>query len=473
MDDGNLSSVRKLVSRIEAEIANEAAAGSVLGTESELCARYGVSTTIFRQAARILEAADLAMTRRGNGGGLVVNGYSIVGAAKTVATYLEFRGAKVADMLPVSARFFEMGIMLASERMTLAAADQLRVLHAEISAAPTGFERGMRNLEFNHQMVAAAGNPVLALIYRVAQHFYANIVSFHGVTEEAFVRAEAWAGELLEALINCERERLPSLLQRSVATNRRNMEYAISRPASAPNSDVARDEPLRRTLSDQVAHRMLQEILRLGWPVGQRLGAEPELMARYGVSRATLRQAVRQLEQHFAVCSRRGPGGGIFVTAPVEDRVLAVAATALRLAPAAWSDVLGVAPDLLGLALDAGLDQPDRKRIVLQGLRLAQQEPDRARAMDRVRQALAQGCGNPVVAHLLELVARLGEPPSGAAEEPGGAHLAALVDQAIQSLNGGDHARAKRALLDLSRRLGVTGQATPQREARQDQLLAS
>ena len=41
------------------------------------------------------------------------------------------------------------------------------------------------------------------------------------------------------------------------------------------------------------------------------LGAEAELRERYGVSRAVLREAVRILEYHGAVTTKRGPGGGV------------------------------------------------------------------------------------------------------------------------------------------------------------------
>ena len=53
-----------------------------------------------------------------------------------------------------------------------------------------------------------------------------------------------------------------------------------------------------------------------GWPVGTLIGSEAELMERYGVSRAVLREAVRLLEHHDIAVMRRGPGGGLFVSEP-------------------------------------------------------------------------------------------------------------------------------------------------------------
>ena len=56
------------------------------------------------------------------------------------------------------------------------------------------------------------------------------------------------------------------------------------------------------------------------------MGTESELIARAGVSRALLREAVRLLEHHHIARMRRGPGGGLFVMAPSADAVTETAA---------------------------------------------------------------------------------------------------------------------------------------------------
>jgi DNA-binding FadR family transcriptional regulator len=68
--------------------------------------------------------------------------------------------------------------------------------------------------------------------------------------------------------------------------------------------------------AEGVARAVYAQVARAGWPVGQQLGSEPELMACFGVSRAVLREAVRLLEHHSIATMRRGPGGGLFVTEP-------------------------------------------------------------------------------------------------------------------------------------------------------------
>lgn len=71
-----------------------------------------------------------------------------------------------------------------------------------------------------------------------------------------------------------------------------------------------------RKLAEVVATRIEHDIIERGWPVGAVLGSEAELLDRYGVSRAVLREAVRIVEHHLVATMRRGPGGGLVVTAP-------------------------------------------------------------------------------------------------------------------------------------------------------------
>jgi len=66
----------------------------------------------------------------------------------------------------------------------------------------------------------------------------------------------------------------------------------------------------------ELARRIESEIMRRGWPIGQLLGSEPELIDRFGVSRAVFREAVRIVEHDGAARMRRGPGGGLIVTTP-------------------------------------------------------------------------------------------------------------------------------------------------------------
>ncbi|MEX2558191.1 MAG: FCD domain-containing protein [Actinomycetota bacterium] len=86
----------------------------------------------------------------------------------------------------------------------------------------------------------------------------------------------------------------------------------------------------RRKLAEIVAEQIEGKIVARGWPIGEVLGSEGELLAQYGVSRAVLREAVRIVEHHMAAAMRRGPSGGLVVTAPDIGAVVRTVALQLQ-----------------------------------------------------------------------------------------------------------------------------------------------
>jgi DNA-binding FadR family transcriptional regulator len=78
------------------------------------------------------------------------------------------------------------------------------------------------------------------------------------------------------------------------------------------------------------ADRIQNWISNEGWPIGLHLGTEPDLMARFTVSRGVLREALRMLEQRGVVETRRGRGGGVVVSRPSTDAVVEAAVPYLR-----------------------------------------------------------------------------------------------------------------------------------------------
>lgn len=80
-------------------------------------------------------------------------------------------------------------------------------------------------------------------------------------------------------------------------------------------------------LAAVIAHEIEDEILARNFPVGEVVGSEPELIERYEVSRAVLREAVRLLEHRQVATMRRGPGGGLVVQAPPAAAIVEVLST--------------------------------------------------------------------------------------------------------------------------------------------------
>jgi len=57
-------------------------------------------------------------------------------------------------------------------------------------------------------------------------------------------------------------------------------------------------------LAAQTARRIEDDIIAAHWPVGQVLGSEAQLMERYDVSRAVLREAIRPSKSCAAACGK-------------------------------------------------------------------------------------------------------------------------------------------------------------------------
>ncbi len=73
--------------------------------------------------------------------------------------------------------------------------------------------------------------------------------------------------------------------------------------------------PVRQGNAFEETVERLLTVIKLGMVApGERFPAERELAAQLGISRLTLREAIRELHEAGYVCSRRGRFGGTFVT---------------------------------------------------------------------------------------------------------------------------------------------------------------
>jgi DNA-binding FadR family transcriptional regulator len=81
----------------------------------------------------------------------------------------------------------------------------------------------------------------------------------------------------------------------------------------------ARFTPPRGDASEQIALEIRRHIVSQELRPGDRLGTEQELASEFGVSRPTLREALRLLASSHLVRASRGPGGGIFVASTANE----------------------------------------------------------------------------------------------------------------------------------------------------------
>jgi DNA-binding transcriptional MocR family regulator len=79
----------------------------------------------------------------------------------------------------------------------------------------------------------------------------------------------------------------------------------------------------------QVADELRSQIMRGALAPGERLPSEAELSRAFGVSRSTVREALRSLTSQHLIETLRGVQGGSFVAAPDPARVVEDVGSAL------------------------------------------------------------------------------------------------------------------------------------------------
>lgn len=148
----------------------------------------------------------------------------------------------------------------------------------------------------------------------------------------------------------------------------------------------------------EVTVERLAQSVRLGVLVeGDRLPPERELAETFGVSRVTLREAIKALRDAGLVESRRGRGGGTFVAAPARESSRVVHAPADSL-----EDVLAlrrvVEPGAAALAASRTLTAADRATLRnYLDLASAAGAAERRRADSRLHLAIAALGGSALV----------------------------------------------------------------------------
>jgi DNA-binding FadR family transcriptional regulator len=163
-------------------------------------------------------------------------------------------------------------------------------------------------------------------------------------------------------------------------------------------------------MAESVARQLEDEIIARGWPVGEVLGSEAEFVERLGISRAVFREAIRLLEHHDVAKMRRGPGGGLVVTAPNTSGAVRAMALTLEYQGAGVRDIVEAraALELESVVLAA-------KRIDEQGILLLRQTLEREShpaginlgGTHNLHTVIAQISGNPAFVVFLEVLTKL------------------------------------------------------------------
>jgi len=177
---------------------------------------------------------------------------------------------------------------------------------------------------------------------------------------------------------------------------------------------IAATLPIRPStkLAEDVATRIEAVIMEHGWREGESLGSESELIERFGVSRAVLREAVRIVEHHGAARMRPGPKGGLVVAVPDARSVLRPTLLHLDSAGVSIDDLYTARAtleltciDLLCTRLDGRGVRRLRELIELEDA--SETDPDGGILSHQLHILIAELSGNPVLRLFIETLAGL------------------------------------------------------------------
>ncbi|MGW7544207.1 FadR/GntR family transcriptional regulator [Streptomyces sp. NPDC054770] len=310
--------------RIEATVIRRGwPVGESLGSEADLRESLGVSRAVLREAVRLVEHHQVARMRRGPGGGLIVRAPDAGPATRAMVIYLEYVGTSVTDLLQARRLLEPIAAGLAAGRLTEAGIATLRTaLDDELAHLD---DPSVHSQEPLHPMLGElSGNPVLHLFIDVLTRLTAR----YAHTSRRLSGAETRAAKefshrehraVVDAVIADDGARAQTELTAHLESVTAWIAKHRVRRGRRVEGNVVEPEPVegpRAKLAEVIAARIHDDIAARGRQIGTVLGSEADLLARYGVSRAVLRESVRLLEYHSVARMRRGPGGGLIVTEP-------------------------------------------------------------------------------------------------------------------------------------------------------------
>lgn len=297
----------RLAERLARTIEDDIASGGlprdgVMGSLRELSERYGVGRAAVREGVALLERRGLGRLRPGPYGGFIVAHPEVDTIAGELADYFCLTGVTRAQLFDAREAVDLVAASLA------AAADPPEGGTAPIALPAEGGAGVAWHLEVRSRVAALAGEPALSLF----------VDCLNRLTEEFVVAREAgWPEETAGHAAGLQAALAAGAVEHAVremgSLNRQLDAWLETGDGPRPMAAIETErQDGDRTLASIVARRIAADVQRAGG-AGQRLGAEWDLCERYSVSRATLRQAIRQLEDSGLVECRRGRGNGLVV----------------------------------------------------------------------------------------------------------------------------------------------------------------
>ncbi len=198
-----------------------------------------------------------------------------------------------------------------------------------------------------------------------------------------------------------------------------------------------------------IARQLRRRIIRGELTEGETLPRETELIQQFGVSRPTLREAIRVLESESLVLVKRGARGGIEVSVPRVETAAHYAGLLLEYQQATLADVFGAAAAIEGpcvamLARNRTADDLNRLREAVAGERALGKAPaDLLERQNDFHRVLIEMAGNQtltvlsdVLRHIIEVATEryVTDPAFGGADKNPAAKAATRTHEKVIEL---------------------------------------
>ncbi len=291
-----------LARRIEDDIASsDLPPGGALGSLRELSERYSVGRSVAREAMGLLERRGLGRLRPGPCGGFILAEPQPDTIGEELADHFRLAGVTLRQMLDAREAVDLMAARLA------AAADPPRAGLDRLQAASEMDDLSGR-LAARVEIARMAGEPILLLLVECLNSLTIDFGRADGARASGSGRGPAGAA-MIRALLGGDVKAAEAEAMRAHAELAGWLEERS--PRSEP-VEASRAPGTNGTLATGIARALASEIVTSG-SAGARLGSEWDLCERFNVSRLTLRQAIRLLEDSGLVECRRGRGNGLIV----------------------------------------------------------------------------------------------------------------------------------------------------------------
>ncbi|NLR73514.1 FadR family transcriptional regulator [Novosphingobium sp. ERN07] len=316
--------------------------GDTLGTERDLRLRYSISRATFREAVRQVERHGAATTRRGVGGGLVVLARPRGAAIRAMMTFLELTRVSFGEQHEVHEQLELTAARLASQRIDDESRSEMLAALEQLEQTSSVVDSVANNMRIRVAIAKATRNPSLPLFIETLNGVLRDILRVLRVEESVFLRdreqSTRFKKELVDTILAGRDKDAERLVRQDVY--RRLLAMTTPMTSSRGRRGIANyfeelpdwfeSQNIDLKLSERVAFAIVEDIERAGCVEGTNLGNEAALQKKHSVSRAVLREALRQLELHGVVHVKSGVQGGVLIGRPDSTYTEEVVCTYLR-----------------------------------------------------------------------------------------------------------------------------------------------